>query len=99
MAMEQQAHNAVNGAEQAAKLSAEKVSRVAHDTVETVREYSERAEEQLREVSERSRELIDKVSDYIEAHPAAALGIAAAVGFVLGALAGRSSASPETENS
>lgn len=95
--MEQQAHDVVNGAEQTAKLTAEKMSRVAHDTVDTVREYSELAEEQIREVAEHSRELIDKVSDYVEGHPTAALGIAAAVGFVLGALAGRSSAPPDTE--
>jgi hypothetical protein len=39
------------------------------------------------------------VSEYVEGHPMAALGIAAAVGFVLGALAGRRSTASEAGNS
>jgi ElaB/YqjD/DUF883 family membrane-anchored ribosome-binding protein len=90
--MEQaQAHKMVNGAEQAVQNATEKMTQAAHDTVETLREYGERAEEQLRDVGERGREIMDQVSEYIEGHPVAALGIAAAIGFVLGALAGRRS--------
>lgn len=86
----EQAHRAVDNAEQTAHIATEKASRTAHDAVEKLRDYSERAEEQLRGMTERSRELMDQASEYIEAHPWAALGIAAAVGFALGALAGRS---------
>ena len=87
----EQAHKAVNSAEQAVRSATDQVSRAAHDAVESLRDYSERAEEQLRDVGARSREIIDQVSEYIERHPMAALGIAAAVGFTLGALAGRQS--------
>jgi ElaB/YqjD/DUF883 family membrane-anchored ribosome-binding protein len=93
----EQAHRAVENAEQTFRTATEKVARVAHDAVDSLRDYSDRAEDQLRDVSERSRQAIDKVTDYIEAHPWAALGIAAAVGFALGALAARSSSESEAQ--
>jgi ElaB/YqjD/DUF883 family membrane-anchored ribosome-binding protein len=98
VAMEQ-AHTAVSNAERAVQSATETMTRVAHDAVETMRDYGERAEEQLRGATEQSREVIDKVSEYVEGHPMAALGIAAAVGFVLGALAGRRSTASEANNS
>lgn len=93
MAMEQQAHSAVSSAERAVQSATEQLAHTAHQTVDSLRDYSERAETHIRDATERSRKLIDQVSDYIEAHPMAALGIAAGVGFVLGALAGRGAAS------
>ena len=42
-----------------------------------------------RVATERSRELMDQVTDYVTEHPMTAIGIAVAVGFVLGALARR----------
>lgn len=106
MATEQKSHAAVSRAEEAIHASAERAARAAHETVETLGDYSERAKEQLRDTGERlretgraatdrSRELIDEVTNYVTEHPMTAIGIAVAVGFVLGALARRGTTTPE----
>jgi|SRR5581483_8513625 len=108
MATEQKSHAAVNRAEDAVHSTAERAARAAHEAVETIGEYGERAHEQMQETSERlletgrvarerSRELMDQVTDYVTEHPMTAIGIAVAVGFVLGALARRGTSSPAEE--
>ena len=87
MAMEQ-AHTTVTEAEHQLHRATERLARAAHQAVDTFSQYSGRAEERLREsgqvASERSREVIDQVKQYVEDHPLAAIGIAAAVGFTVG---------------
>jgi ElaB/YqjD/DUF883 family membrane-anchored ribosome-binding protein len=89
MAMEQ-AHTAVSDAERALQSATERLARAAHQAVDTLSEYSGKAEERLRETSqvagERSQEIVSQVRQYVEDHPMAAIGIAAAVGFTLGML-------------
>jgi len=108
MATEQKSHAAVSRAEEAIHASAERAARAAHDAVETLGEYGERAKEQLQETgtrvretgrvaTERSRELMDQLTGYVSEHPMTAIGIAVAVGFVLGALARRGGGSSEDE--
>lgn len=106
MATEQKSHAAVGRAEEAIHASAERAARAAHETVETLGEYGERAKEQLRETgdrlretgraaTDRSRELVDQLTNYVTEHPMTAIGVAVAVGFVLGALARRGATAPE----
>lgn len=87
MAMEQ-AHTAVSEAERALQSATERLARAAHQAVDTLTEYSGKAEERLRDTtqaaSERSQEVVGQVRQYVEDHPMAAIGIAAAVGFALG---------------
>lgn len=110
MATEQKSHAAVDRAEEAIHASAERAARAAHEAVEGLTEYGARAKEQVRETgervretgriaTERSRELIDQVTDYVTEHPMTAIGIAVAVGFVLGAMARRGASSSAAEES
>lgn len=89
MALEQ-AHSTVTEAERQLHTATERLARAAHQAVDSLSEYGARAEKRLRESStaagERSRELIDQVTRYVDDHPLAAIGIAAAVGFTLGLL-------------
>lgn len=68
----------------------DRLSKAAHDTVDRIAERGGHAEERIRDVgrraADRSRETIDTIPQYIERHPYRALGIAAAVGVVIGAL-------------
>jgi len=98
----QEAHTTVIEAEQALHTATERLARAAHQAVDTLSEYGARAEDRLRTggaaALERSRELGGQVMRYVEAHPLVALGIAAAVGFAIGAAlrngAARESAQP-----
>lgn len=89
MAMEQ-AHTAVSDAERALQSATERLAQAAHRAVDTLSEYSGKAEERIRDTtqvaSERSQEIAQQVRQYVEDHPMAAIGIAAAVGFALGVL-------------
>jgi ElaB/YqjD/DUF883 family membrane-anchored ribosome-binding protein len=91
----EEAHEAVTSAERAVQTATERLARTAHEAVDTLSAYGERAEERLRDTgktaTERSRALIDEASAYVQQHPLAAVGIAVAVGFVVGALASRGS--------
>lgn len=89
MAMEQ-AHTAVSDAERALQSATERLAQAAHQAVDTLSEYSGKAEERIRDTtqvaSERSQQIAQQVRQYVEDHPMAAIGIAAAVGFALGVL-------------
>lgn len=99
----EQAHTTVNEAERALHSATERLARAAHQAVDTLSAYGERAEERLRETgnvaSDRSREFADQVKHYVEDHPMAAIGIAAAVGFTIGMMMRSNSAAepPEIE--
>lgn len=86
----EEAHTAVTEAERALQSATERLARAAHQAVDTLSGYGGRAEERLRDTTqiatERSREMMDQVRFYVEEHPLAAIGIAAAVGFTLGML-------------
>ncbi|MEJ2645782.1 MAG: hypothetical protein P8180_12805 [Gammaproteobacteria bacterium] len=68
----------------------DRLSKAAHDAVDRMAERGGHAEERIRDVgrraADRSRETIDTIPQYVERHPYRALGIAAAVGLVVGAL-------------
>lgn len=99
----EQAHTAVDNAEQALQSATERLARAAHQAVDSLSEYSGRAEERLRTTTqvagERSREIVDQVRQYVLDHPVAAIGIAAGVGFVLGMLMRPSGADESIEAS
>lgn len=99
MAVERKTHSAVDRASDTVQASTERAARAAHEAAESLGEYGTRAKEQLRETGraagERSREIVDQLTDYISEHPMTALGIAVAVGFVLGTVVGRSSSGTE----
>ncbi|HEX7045656.1 MAG TPA: hypothetical protein VF203_13700 [Burkholderiales bacterium] len=91
----EQTHATVDEAEHAVHSATARLAQAAHRAVDTLAEYGARAEQRLRdsgtaagersrELTERSRELLDQVQRYIEDHPMAAIGIAAAVGFAIG---------------
>lgn len=84
----EQAHTTVNEAERALHSATERLAKAAHQAVDTLSVYGGQAEERVREsgavASERSREFVDQVKRYVEDHPMAAIGIAAAVGFGIG---------------
>jgi ElaB/YqjD/DUF883 family membrane-anchored ribosome-binding protein len=86
----QEAHTTVNEAERALHSATDRLARAAHQAVDTLSEYGARAEDRLRTggaaAAERSREVTGQVMHYVEEHPLVALGIAAAVGFTIGAL-------------
>jgi ElaB/YqjD/DUF883 family membrane-anchored ribosome-binding protein len=86
----EQVHDAVSDAERALQSATERLASAAHSAVDTLSDYSGRAEDRVRNTtriaSERSREYLDQIRDYVEAHPVAAIGIAAAVGFAFGIL-------------
>lgn len=72
----------------------EKVTRVAHETVDRVAASAAQAEERARAAGERMggkcSEMSDALTGYVREHPMTSLGIAAAVGLVIGALLRRS---------
>lgn len=84
----EQAHTTVTDAERAVHSATERLAQAAHRAVDTLSDYGGRAEERLREsgtvARERSHEFLDEVQRYVEEHPMAAIGIAAAVGFTIG---------------
>lgn len=87
MAMEQ-AHATVVSAERELHSATERLAQAAHRAVDTLSAYGGRAEERLRDTTtvatERSRAFMDQVQHYVEDHPLAAVGMAAAVGFAIG---------------
>lgn len=99
----EQAHSAVDSAEQALQSATERLARAAHQAVDTLTEYGGRAEERVRSTTqvagERSREIMDQVRQYVMDHPMAAIGIAAGVGFVFGVLMRPSAADESVESS
>lgn len=72
-----------------AKVSA-RATQAAHDAIDSLGQRGAEAEERLRaagtRASERGQEISEEVAAYVNKNPLASLGIAAAVGFVLGAL-------------
>lgn len=62
----------------------------AHETIDKISERSAEAEERLRQASaqasRRTEEFAGEVSEYVSSNPLTAVGIAAAAGFILGAL-------------
>lgn len=99
----EQAHTAVDNAEQALQSATERLARAAHQAVDSLSDYSGRAEERLRSTTqvagERSREVLDQVRQYVLDHPIAAIGIAAGVGFVFGMLMRSGEADEPAESS
>lgn len=87
MALEE-AHATVASAERELRSATERLAQAAHRAVDTLSSYGGRAEERLRDTTtlatERSREFMDQVQRYVEDHPLAAVGMAAAVGFAIG---------------
>jgi len=55
----------------------------------TVRQLEERVEEQFKDVSQRLRTVGDRVAEFVRERPAAALGTAFAVGYLLARAARR----------
>ncbi|MGA7799664.1 MAG: hypothetical protein WCC36_02545 [Gammaproteobacteria bacterium] len=80
----------VNESAESMHGTTDRVSKAAHEAVDKMAERGGHAEERIRDVGrrtvDRSRETIDTIPQYVERHPYRALGIAAAVGVVLGAL-------------
>lgn len=72
-----------------ARVSA-RAAQAAHEAIDSISQRSAEAEERLRaakdRASARGQELSDEVAAYVTKNPLAAVGIAAAAGFVLGAL-------------
>jgi ElaB/YqjD/DUF883 family membrane-anchored ribosome-binding protein len=71
------------------KISA-RAAQAAHEAIDQISARSAEAEERLREASaratERTQELAGDVTEYVNKNPLAALGIAAAAGFIIGSL-------------
>lgn len=99
-------HSTVDRTADAVQTSTERAARAAHEAAESLGEYGTRVKDQLRDTGdrlretgraagERSREIMDQLTDYISEHPMTALGIAVAVGFVLGTVVGRSGSNAE----
>lgn len=67
-----------------------RAAEAAHEAIDQISSRSAEAEERLRQASqrasERTQELADDVSKYVTNNPLASVGIAAAAGFILGAL-------------
>lgn len=67
-----------------------RAAKAAHEAIDQISARSAEAEERLREASgrasERTQEIAADVAEYVNKNPLAALGIAAAAGFVLGSL-------------
>jgi len=67
-----------------------RAAQAAHEAIDQISDRSAEAEERLRHASqratERSQELAGEVSEYVTNNPLASVGIAAAAGFILGAL-------------
>lgn len=73
-----------------AHSTTERVAGAAHETVDHLAEHAAQAEERVRRGTERAetygKDAADSVTRYVQEHPLASLGIAAAAGFVLSAL-------------
>lgn len=69
--------------------AAEELLSGASPSAERMKEIRDRAEEALRGVGERVEDAGAELEDRVRKHPYAALGIAAAVGLVLGVLLSR----------
>lgn len=67
-----------------------RAAQAAHEAIDQISGRSAEAEERLRQASqrasERTQELANDVSEYVTKNPLASIGIAAAAGFILGAL-------------
>jgi ElaB/YqjD/DUF883 family membrane-anchored ribosome-binding protein len=67
-----------------------RAGQAAHEAIDQITARSSEAEERLRQAgqraSERSQELADDVAEYVTKNPLAAVGVAAAAGFLLGSL-------------
>lgn len=72
----------------------ERAAQAAHKTIDRFAARGSAAEKRAREMgikaAQRSREMRANVGDYIDKHPFASLGVAAAAGFLLSALLRRS---------
>jgi ElaB/YqjD/DUF883 family membrane-anchored ribosome-binding protein len=69
--------------------AAEELLAAAQPSAERMKEMRERADEALRGARERLESAGGELEDQVRKHPYAALGIAAAVGLVLGVLVSR----------
>ena len=69
--------------------AAEELLAAAQPSAERMKEMRERADEALRGARERLESAGGELEDQVRKHPYAALGIAAAVGLVIGVLASR----------
>ena len=69
--------------------AAEELLAAAQPSAERLKEMRERADEALRGARERLESAGGELEDQVRKHPYAALGIAAAVGLVLGVLVSR----------
>lgn len=67
-----------------------RAAQAAHEAIDQISARSGEAEERLREAgqraAERTQEIANDVSEYVTKNPLAAVGIAAAAGFLLGSL-------------
>jgi ElaB/YqjD/DUF883 family membrane-anchored ribosome-binding protein len=67
-----------------------RAAQAAHEAIDQISNRGAEAEERLRQASqrasERTQELAEDVTDYVTKNPLASVGIAAAAGFILGAL-------------
>jgi len=67
-----------------------RAAQAAHEAIDQISARSSEAEERLRDASqraaERTQDIVNDVSEYVTKNPLAAVGIAAAAGFVLGSL-------------
>lgn len=81
------AHSAVDRLASAARPAVDRLAETAHQTVDRVTTMASSAAGTLQQKREQlttvSDELIDDARTYVRANPMAAIGIAAAVGFVL----------------
>ncbi len=77
----------------ASHTTTDRVAQAAHEAVDHIAARGSRAEERLRETghhaTERSREIVDEVTRYVNENPLTSVGIAVAVGFVLGTITRR----------
>lgn len=67
-----------------------RAAEAAHEAIDQISDRSAEAEERLRQAgaqaSKRTEELAGDVSEYVSQNPLTAVGIAAAAGFLIGAL-------------
>lgn len=67
-----------------------RAAQAAHEAIDQISDRSAEAEERLRQAgaqaSKRTEELAGDVSEYVSKNPLTAVGIAAAAGFIIGAL-------------
>ena len=84
------AHQAVDHAAAAAKPAVDKVVGIAHRNIDKAADVAAPAADWVAEKAQAARvtqkELVDNTANYVSANPFKSIGIAAAVGFVLGRL-------------